>query len=488
MQHHAAHSPSANGTGSRAPGPAILAPMRLDDTPENPARPLSAADALSSTSPSSDESPPGRAPRHDGWTLDKQRRFCEVLASCGVVEQAADAVGMSARSAYAFRNRSDGHAFAAVWDEARDVACRALIDEAVELAFEGRVVQVIENGEITTERRRNSPARLLRTVERLRREEVLGDALIVAASRDFEHCLDLLEAGEAYPEPPAAQAHDGLSSGMIDLIRRHVFMDEPLPEGGARVGGGGGGDCAGVDCDAASSTRHAELVSASMHHFQPSVQAEPWTLKQVQGDDSGEGGEGGARAGNGNGADGGEEDVAPNTPRRPHRWTPEVQRAFCEALAKCGSVDKACRAIGKGRASAYALRNRAEGRAFAIAWDAALLVVSDEMMDMALELAREGSTDRLYRGGKLVRVRRTVNADVMLDTVARVQAMRLPDRRGFGTSDFGASLDRLESGEALAAMAAGDDAPVLTLAMVDAMRRGILGDEFCDFDCGDGEA
>ena len=33
--------------------------------------------------------------------------------------------------------------------------------------------------------------------------------------------------------------------------------------------------------------RHAELGSASMRHSQPSVQLEPWTLKQVQGDDRG---------------------------------------------------------------------------------------------------------------------------------------------------------------------------------------------------------
>ena len=380
--------------------------MKHDHTPSNPARPLSAAGAPVLTCTSGDA--PDKT-RHDGWTLEKQRRFCEVLAECGVVERAADAVGMSRRSAYAFRNRSWGRAFAAVWDQARAVACRAVVDEAVTLAFQGRVVQVIEDGQIVRERRHNSPARLLRAVERLRSGAVLGDAIVVAASHDFERCLDLLGKGLAFPVP--APQRKGVQPELMDIVRYQILMGEDVPE------------------------RPAPLADD---------EPQPEVMPPATG---------------------------------PHRWSPAVQRDFCEALSRCGSVDKACRAVGKGRSGAYALRLRPEGRAFAIAWDAALLVVSEEMMDLALELAIEGSVDTLYKLGKLVRVRRVMNVDQMLGTVARISAMRLP---GGGASlasaaaGFSASLDRLETGEALDAIEAGNIMPVVTPEIIDAVRAAIF--------------
>ena len=384
--------------------------MKHGNTPSNPARPLLAAgapvstpDACASASASaSDAVPPARS-RCDGWTPDKQKRFCEVLAECGIVARAADAVGMSSRSAYAFRSRAQGRAFAAVWHEARGIACRSLVDEAVSLAFQGRVVQVIENGEITTERRRNNPARLLRAVERLRSEAVLGDATVVAAAHDFERCLDLLVKGIAFPAP-ADHTRRGVSPEVIDFVRYTVFAGEAVPE------------------------------------RPPVLQDDPRPEPQA-------------------------------VITGPHRWSAQVQRDFCEALARCGSVDKACRSIGKGRAGAYALRHRS--RAFAIAWDAALLVVSEEMIDLALELASEGSVDTLYRQGKLVRVRRTTQVDAMLDTVARVQALRLPSPPM--TAGFAASLDQLGSGALQQAIEAGHTGPHFTPELVETIRAAILG-------------
>ena len=381
--------------------------------------------------------------------------FCETLAACGVVSQAADAVGLSRRSAYAFRASAKGRAFAQVWDEARANACRAMIDEAVALAFDGRVVQVIEDGAIVGERRRNSPARLLRTVERLRSPEVLGDPRVVAAARDFERCLDLLEEGRVFPEPRSDKA--GLSPDV------HRFFCEVLM---GKYDGVGGPDVrgeAGIPdaTDASLPSSHAELVSASMPKRQPEVQDDAWTLKQVQGDDGGEDGEW-TDGWEGEAWEADNRDGQANEPEptpistAPHRWSPAVQRAFCEALARCGNVDKACRTVGKGRTGAYALRHQPHGRAFAIAWDAALLVVSEEMMDMAIELAREGSIDSLYKHGKLVRVRRTLAVDSMIDTIARVMALR-GNAQPCAPTDFATSLARLASGETQTAIEQGVD-------------------------------
>ena len=53
-------------------------------------------------------------------------------------------------------------------------------------------------------------------------------------------------------------------------------------------------------------------------------------------------------------------------------WTAEKQIHFIEALAATKCVDEACRRVGMSDTSAYELRNRPCGRAFAKAWDIAL--------------------------------------------------------------------------------------------------------------------
>lgn len=53
-------------------------------------------------------------------------------------------------------------------------------------------------------------------------------------------------------------------------------------------------------------------------------------------------------------------------------WLPARQLALIEALAACGCVEEACKCVGLSVASAYALRNRAEGSEFRARWDLAM--------------------------------------------------------------------------------------------------------------------
>jgi hypothetical protein len=66
--------------------------------------------------------------RHDGWTPQKKRLFLERFAECGVIVEACEAAGMSARSAYNLRDRDP--LFAAGWDAATLKARAPLADEA----------------------------------------------------------------------------------------------------------------------------------------------------------------------------------------------------------------------------------------------------------------------------------------------------------------------------------------------------------------------
>lgn len=82
-------------------------------------------------------------------------------------------------------------------------------------------------------------------------------------------------------------------------------------------------------------------------------------------------------------------------------FTPERQRSFLIVLAACGVVADACRAAGISRDTAYNLRNRAEGAAFAIAWNAALLIARGRMDDELMSRAMNGVVERIYRNGEL---------------------------------------------------------------------------------------
>ena len=72
------------------------------------------------------------------------------------------------------------------------------------------------------------------------------------------------------------------------------------------------------------------------------------------------------------------------------------------------------------RQGAYAFKNSSAGRAFALAWDAALLLARQRMIDDAYELAFEGSVERIYRDGKLVQEKRKRDPKMLLATIERL--------------------------------------------------------------------
>lgn len=74
-------------------------------------------------------------------------------------------------------------------------------------------------------------------------------------------------------------------------------------------------------------------------------------------------------------------------------WAPEVQRHFLSVLAETGCVSHACRAVGRSRSSAYALRARADAAAFSEAWDAALRQACHALTDTLWERAMEGQEE-----------------------------------------------------------------------------------------------
>ena len=133
----------------------------------------------------------------NGWTIQRQRAFLEMLAQCGYVDRAAGLVGMTRQSAYYFRQSAAGRAFDLAWDAALLLARQRMIDQTYELAFEGSVEQIYRDGKLVQEKRKRDPKMLLATIERLGSKTALGSAPAKAVAQEFSVFLDAMEADAA---------------------------------------------------------------------------------------------------------------------------------------------------------------------------------------------------------------------------------------------------------------------------------------------------
>jgi hypothetical protein len=144
-----------------------------------------------------------------------------------------------------------------------------------------------------------------------------------------------------------------------------------------------------------------------------------------------------------------------------HHWTPQVQRAFLEALAVEGSVRRACVTAGKSWRTAYALRMQARGTAFRLGWDGAVLIARARLADDLMERAFEGQEESIMRNGDTI-IRRKIDNRLAMSLLSRLDKMaETPCARGSDISfaqiiaqDFEAFLDLIEGdGDGPAAVA-----------------------------------
>jgi len=94
---------------------------------------------------------PDTRKRLAGWSAERQRTFLNTFAETGSVHLASSAARLSARSAYALRNRSPD--FAACWDSAMKLSVGRLMTIALDRAINGPIVQIFEDGVLVGERR-----------------------------------------------------------------------------------------------------------------------------------------------------------------------------------------------------------------------------------------------------------------------------------------------------------------------------------------------
>ncbi|HEX6374754.1 MAG TPA: hypothetical protein VFZ91_03435 [Allosphingosinicella sp.] len=81
---------------------------------------------------------PSASNRHDGWTPERQRGFIAALAMIGIVAWAAEAVGMSRKSAYELLKRAGpDSSFARAWREAQAMGRTRGTFTAIDRALNG---------------------------------------------------------------------------------------------------------------------------------------------------------------------------------------------------------------------------------------------------------------------------------------------------------------------------------------------------------------
>lgn len=80
--------------------------------------------------------------------------------------------------------------------------------------------------------------------------------------------------------------------------------------------------------------------------------------------------------------------IPPPLPAR--GWTPERQSIFLAAVAEGHTVEAACRAAGLTVQSAYKLRRSAKGAAFAVGWNAAVLIQRNKLADALVSRVFDG--------------------------------------------------------------------------------------------------
>lgn len=140
-------------------------------------------------------------------------------------------------------------------------------------------------------------------------------------------------------------------------------------------------------------------------------------------------------------------------------WTPEKQREFLEALARCGSVKASAAYVGMSREGAYRLRRRQEGRAFDRAWDAALIHARDLYAETLLETGLHGWTETVWYHGEEVGERTRFSPGLLLAALARLDATAegidiagAPAREA--AADFDAMVEAIGEGDDCAEMLA----------------------------------
>ena len=107
-------------------------------------------------------------------------------------------------------------------------------------------------------------------------------------------------------------------------------------------------------------------------------------------------------------------------------WTDDKQRGFIRGIIACGSVSAASRAVGMASSGAYFLRRCEGAESFVAAWDKAVAIGANRVLDVLTDHAINGEPVPIMFDGKKVGEYRRYNYRMMMWIVAH----NMPERFG----------------------------------------------------------
>ena len=201
-----------------------------------------------------------------GWTPAARAAFIEHLSRCGIVLDAAKAVGLSAQSAYGLRNRDPE--FMRAWDTARDVAREHIADTVYSRALDGWQEEVWYKGEMVGHRQRQNPMLLLRLLERLDRVTGNDGHVRRHGANQIGKVIDAIateESADILFDPPEWEMHDAMNrarrSGDWGAYADWKARLEPY-----RLDDGAGDDAVDDDVIVAGDESASGLSTSINHH------------------------------------------------------------------------------------------------------------------------------------------------------------------------------------------------------------------------------
>ncbi|WP_419815268.1 hypothetical protein [Glacieibacterium sp.] len=165
--------------------------------------------------------------RVDGWSVERQRLFLQLLADMGSVQKAADMVGMSVSSAYALRRDPRALTFRNGWELAMREAMRQCAEVALERALYGVDVPVWYKGQMVGEIHKLNDKLLMQVLrygDRARREDEASDLAEEDryAYRRREGNLEALQEGLIQAEAAPVDDIDAIAIDRAVAIGLHA--------------------------------------------------------------------------------------------------------------------------------------------------------------------------------------------------------------------------------------------------------------------------
>lgn len=184
--------------------------------------PASTADSPATDDPLASYRPVALAPRRNGWTAVRQRRFLEVLAETGCISRACTEVQLTPRSAYRLRVHPHGAEFARGWDAALVMSTGRLMTLAFERAMVGVPRQVWRDEKLVSETVQPSERLMMFLLSHLMPHHFGGQPV-----RDRRYDNRFARAGAVLPQALAALADVPPDLCPGDMLGASDFESEP---------------------------------------------------------------------------------------------------------------------------------------------------------------------------------------------------------------------------------------------------------------------